>query len=55
MAQSGNSSGDQSGAKLLRPSAEVEVKMQPVSRDAFHSLLRKAITAPSQEPHSAAK
>ena len=55
MAQSGNSSGDQSGAKLLRPSAEVEAKMQPVSRDAFHGLLRKAITAPSLKPHPAAK
>jgi len=49
MAQSGNSSGDQSDAKpkLLKPSKEVEAKMQPVSRYTFNGLLQRAANSPA--------
>lgn len=47
MAQSGNSNGDQSEAKLCRPSAEVAAKMQPVSRDSFMGLLKRAANSPA--------
>jgi hypothetical protein len=48
MAQSGNSSGDQSDAKpkLFRPSAEVAAKMHPITRDSFQGLLKRAAIQP---------
>jgi hypothetical protein len=33
--------------KVLKPSKEVRLKMQPLSRLSFDSLLRKAITTPA--------
>jgi len=38
-------------AKPLRPAKDVEEKMQPLSRDAFKNLLKRAITAPASKPH----
>jgi hypothetical protein len=57
MAQSGNSSGDQSDAKprLFRPRAEVAAKMQPLSRTTFEGLLRRAATVPALQLHPKAK
>jgi hypothetical protein len=48
MAQSGNSSGDQSDAKrFLRPSKEVEAKMQPVNKASFAELVKRAVSSPA--------
>ena len=53
-------SGDSSDAKPnanheLKPSKEVEKKMQPVARDAFIHLLRRAATQPAPQSHPKAK
>ncbi len=53
---SGNSSSDQPHAMHeLKPSAEVAAKMQPVSREAFHSLLNRASNSPGRKPDPKAK
>jgi hypothetical protein len=36
--------------KVLKPSKEVEEKMQPLARNAFDNLLRKAVNSPAQKP-----
>lgn len=48
---SGNSKGEPS-AKLtnLKPSAEVQAKMKPISREAFHGLIRRSVTQPLPKP-----
>jgi hypothetical protein len=40
---------DQPHAKKFAPSKEVAEKMQPIARQAFHDLLRRAANPPSQQ------
>lgn len=46
---SGNSSSDQPNAstRLLRPSKEVEAKMQPISKASFAELVKRAVSSPA--------
>jgi hypothetical protein len=41
-------SSDQPDMKKLEPSKEVAEKMQPIARQSFHDLLRRAANPPSQ-------
>jgi hypothetical protein len=40
---------DQPHAKKFTPSKEVAEKMQPIARQAFHDLLRRAANPPAQQ------
>jgi hypothetical protein len=45
---SGNSNGDpKAQSKIFKPTASVAAKMQPVSRDSFMGLLKRAANSPA--------
>ena len=37
--------------KELKPLPETEKKLQPISKQGFHNLLKRAITPPVSKPH----
>ena len=37
--------------KELKPLPETEKKMEPITREGFHNLLKRAITPPVSKPH----
>src|SRR5579872_5179801 len=51
--KSGNSGAG--GTGKLKPSAEVASQMQPISREAFTALIRRAASSPARQPDPKAK
>jgi hypothetical protein len=54
---SGNSASKEPNASrpVFKPSAEVASKMQPISREAFTNLVRRAANSPAPQPDPAKK